>query len=127
MTTTDSQLNVAAAHILANLTLRTEFVEKCLVILDRICNVVSSSQIRFEWEHSSISALLQSSRIDGHPVIGDTTYELNFYFMRILANLLQQKSEESKQAISRNRVLGILVHFARSYDVSYSSPPQSFF
>jgi hypothetical protein len=70
MTTTDSQLNVAAAHILANLTLRTEFVEKCLVILDRICNVVSSSQIRFEWEHSSISALLQSSRIDGHPVIG---------------------------------------------------------
>ena len=118
MTTTDSQLNVAAAHILANLTLRSEFVEKCLAILDRICNVVSSSQIRFEWEHSSISALLLSSHVEAPPVIGDTTYELNFYFMRILANLLQQKSEESKQAILRNRVLGILVHFARSYDVT---------
>ncbi len=117
MTTTDSQLNVGAAHILANLTLKPEYVEKCLGILDRICNVVSSSQIRFEWEHASMSALLHNSRMDEDPLIGDTTYELNFYFMRILANLLQQKSEESKQAILRNRVLGILVHFARSYDV----------
>jgi hypothetical protein len=30
---------------------------------------------------------------------------------------VQQKSEESKQAIQRNRVLEMLVHFARSYDV----------
>ena len=117
MTSTDSLLNIGAAHILANLTLKSEYVEKCLVVLDRICGVVASAQIRFEWEHASIQALLTASSIDDEPLVGDTTYELNFYFMRILANLLQQKSEESKQIIARNRVLGILVHFARSYDL----------
>lgn len=114
---TDSQVNVRAVHILANLTLKPEWAPKCLAALTRICGVVTAAQIRFEWEYTSMQALLEASDASEQPVIGDTTYELNFYFMRILANLLQQRSEESKQAILRAKVLDILVHFARSYDV----------
>ena len=87
---TDTQINVHAAHIIANISSNKEQLPKIKVHLFKILELSNFTQIRYDWESSFLSLVPQNELVE---TISDQTSEINFYFIKILANFITLSSK----------------------------------
>ena len=89
----DTHINVHATQIIANITSEAQQIPKINIYLSKILEISNFTQIRYDWE-SAFSSLIPNN--ENQEIIENQTSEINFQFIRILANFLTLSSKKKE-------------------------------
>ena len=89
----DTEINVYAAEILSNISSDHFIVSKIVSHLPKILEIKKFTQIRYGWESAFLSFVPNLS-VSEEKIFDELTPEINYYFNKILANILNISSKK---------------------------------